>query len=56
MENQVPEEIKHERFNRLKALVESQIEENNSKYIGTIQNVLVEGRSKNNQDMLTLKN
>lgn len=29
MENQVPEEIKHERFNRLKALVESQIELNN---------------------------
>lgn len=53
MENQVPEEIKHERFDRLKALVESQIEENNKKYIGTIQKVLVEGRSKNNIDMLT---
>lgn len=53
MENQIPEEIKHERFDRLKALVESQIEENNQKYIGTIQKVLVEGTSKNNDEMLT---
>ena len=53
MENQIPEEIKHQRFNRLKALVESQIEENNKKYIGTIQKVLVEGESKNNSKMLT---
>jgi len=53
MENQVPEEIKHKRFDRLKALVESQIAENNQKYIGTIQKVLVEGESKNNSEMLT---
>lgn len=53
MENQIPEEIKHERFNKLKALVESQIEETNQKYIGTIQKVLVEGKSKNNPNMLT---
>ena len=53
MENQIPEEIKHKRFDRLKALVESQIEENNQKYVGTIQKVLVEGTSKNNEDMLT---
>ena len=53
MENQIPEEVKHERFDRLKALVESQIEENNKKYIGTIQKVLVEGKSKNNPNMLT---
>lgn len=53
MENQVPEEIKHERFDRLKTLVESQIEENNQKYINTIQKVLVEGESKNNPNMLT---
>lgn len=56
MENQIPEEIKHERFNRLKALVEGQIEKNNKKYIGTIQKVLVEGKSKNNSNMLTRKN
>lgn len=53
MENQVPEDIKHKRFDRLKALVESQIEENNQKYIGTVQKVLVEGESKNNEKMLT---
>ncbi len=53
MEDQVDEKIKHERFDRLKKLVESQIEENNSKYIGTIQKVIVEGKSKNNEKMLT---
>lgn len=53
MENQIPEEIKHKRFDRLKALVESQIAENNQKYIGTVQKVLVEGESKNNSEMLT---
>ena len=53
MENQVPEEIKHERFNRLKELVESQIEINNKKYVGTIQKVLVEGKSKTNDKILT---
>ena len=53
MENQVPENIKHIRFNKLKELVESQIEENNKKYVGTIQTILVEGESKNNPNMLT---
>ena len=53
MENQIPEDIKHKRFDRLKALVESQIEENNRKYIETIQKVLVEGENKKNDKMLT---
>ena len=53
MENQVPEEIKHKRFDKLKELVESEIEEKNKKYVGTIQKVLVEGESKNNISMLT---
>jgi len=53
MPNQVPEEDKHRRFDRLKALYESQIEEQNKKYIGTVQNILVEGESKSNPDMLT---
>ena len=53
MDNQIPEEQKHKRFNQLKDLVESQIEENNQKYIGTCQTVLVEGESKNNKDLLT---
>lgn len=53
MENQIPEEIKHKRFDRLKELFETQVEENNKKYIGTIQKVLVEGKSKTNDKMLT---
>ena len=53
MENQVPEEQKHKRFDKLKKLVEGQIEENNKKYVGTIQKVLVEGTSKNNANMLS---
>lgn len=56
MEEQVPENIKHERFNRLKDLVESQIEGNNLKYINTKQKVIVEGRSKTNENMLSRKN
>ena len=53
MPNQIPEDVKHKRFNKLKELVESQIEENNQKYVGTIQKVLVEGTSKTNENMLT---
>ena len=53
MESQIPEEIKHKRFNKLKELFEEQVEENNKKYIGTIQKVLVEGHSKTNSKMLT---
>ena len=53
MENQITEEQKHKRFDKLKVLVESQIQENNQKYVGTIQKVLVEGESKNNKDLLT---
>ncbi len=53
MQNQIPEEEKHKRFDRLKQLVESQIQENNQKYLNTIQKVLVEGESKNNSKMLT---
>ena len=53
MENQIPEEIKHKRFDRLKELFETQVEENNKKYIGTTQKVLVEGKSKTNDEMLT---
>ena len=53
MQNQIPEDKKHKRFDKLKALVESQIEENNKKYIGTTQKILVEGESKNNSNMLS---
>ena len=53
MENQIPEEIKHKRFDRLKALVESQIEGNNKKYLGTVQKVLIDGTSKTNENTLS---
>lgn len=53
MENQIPEDVKHKRFDRLKALVESQIEENNQKYLGTIQKVLIDGTSKTNENNLS---
>ena len=53
MENQIPEEIKHKRFDRLKALYEEQIEKNNKAYIGTVHNLLVEGYSKTNSNFLT---
>ena len=55
-ENQIEEETKHQRFNRLKELVDNQVEENNKKYLGTIHKILVEGYSKNNNQMLTRKN
>ena len=53
MPNQIPEEIKHKRFDRLKELVETQIAENNKQIVGTIQEVLVEGLSKDNNKMYT---
>ena len=53
MENQIPEDIKHKRFDRLKELVESQIAENNKEYLNTVQEVLVEGPSKGDETMLT---
>ena len=53
MENQISDDIKHKRFDRLKALVESQIEKRNKEYVGTIQKVLVEGKSKTNENAYT---
>ena len=53
MENQIPENIKHRRFDRLKKLYEDILEENNQKYIGTVQEILVEGFSKTNEQYLT---
>lgn len=53
MDTQVPEEIKHQRFDRLKALYEDILAENNKEYIGTVQRILVEGYSKTNEEFLT---
>ncbi len=48
---QVPEEKKHERFEKLKELYDSRVDENNEKYLNTIQKLLIEGESKNNSEM-----
>ena len=53
MPNQIPEEVKSERFNRLKILADRITEEENMKYLNTIQTILVEGESKTNPDVLT---
>lgn len=53
MENQISEEIKHQRFDRLKELFDSRVSENNQKYIGTTQRILVDGYSKNDKETLT---
>ena len=53
MEGHIPEEVKSERFSRLKTLSDSITEEIMNKYVGTTQKVLVEGESRTNKDVLT---
>lgn len=53
MPNHIPEDVKSERFSRLKELSDSITAEETKKYVGTVQKVLVEGESKTNKDMLT---
>lgn len=52
-DDQIPEKIKHERFDRLKELYDSKVNDNNQKYLHTKQKILIEGFSKNNNKMLT---
>ena len=49
-EDQIPDEIKHKRFDRLKELYDKQVEAQNEKYIGTVQNIMIEGLSKNDEN------
>lgn len=53
MENQVPDEVKHERFNRLIDAVNEIVITSNKKYEGKTVEVLVEGYSKNDSTKLT---
>lgn len=53
MVEQVPENIKHVRFDKLKQLYEELVVENNKEYINTVQKILVEGYSKTNLNLLT---
>ena len=54
-DDQVPEDIKHKRFDKLKELYESNVDLNNEKYVGTIQKVMIEGFSKNNSNMYSAR-
>lgn len=53
MLEQIPEKIKHERFNRLIEVVNRISAEKNKEYAGKIVEVLVEGYSKNDESKLT---
>lgn len=52
MEDQIPEEVKHERFNRLVDAVNRNAMEINRTYQDRVVEVLVEGKSKNDEDFL----
>lgn len=53
MLNQIPDSIKHERFNKLIEIINESIINENKSFEGQIVEVLVEGPSKNDQSMLT---
>lgn len=52
-EDQIPEDVKHERFNRLVDLINEGSAAKNAAYVGRIEKVLVEGSSKKNDETLT---
>ncbi len=56
MEDQIPENIKKDRFNRLLDAVNEAAEQQSSQYLGRITEVLVEGKSKKNESVLTGRN
>lgn len=53
MENQIDENIKGERLEKVKDVVTQIIDKKNKEYIGKIENILIEGISKTNGNMLT---
>lgn len=52
-EDQIPEDVKHERFNRLVDLINAGSAEKNAAYVGRTERVLVDGASKKNDRTLT---
>ena len=52
-EDQIPEDIKHKRFNRLVDLLNEISLKKNKQYEGRIEKILVEGLSKTNKEMYT---
>lgn len=55
-ENQIPEEVKKERFQRLLDAVNLSAEQTSLKYLGQVTEILVEGKSKKNDSVLTGRN
>ncbi|NMM62687.1 tRNA (N6-isopentenyl adenosine(37)-C2)-methylthiotransferase MiaB [Clostridium sp. P21] len=53
MEEQIDEDVKHERFNRLVEIINASSAKNNKKYEGRIEEILVEDFSKNDDTKLT---
>ena len=51
--DQVPEEVKHDRFNRLVEVINRYAAEKNQAYVGRVVSVLVDGPSKTDGAMLT---
>ena len=52
-DDQIPEEVKHERFNRMREVLDAGMANNNAVYEGRIEKVLVEGPSRKNKKTLT---
>lgn len=52
MDNQIPDNVKHERFNRLIEVINQSSANKNKLYIGRIEEILVEGKSKNDTNKL----
>jgi len=52
-EDQIPEDVKHERFNRLVEAVNAESAARNAAYVGRIERVLVEGVSKKDETTLS---
>ena len=53
MENQIPDDIKHDRFNRLVEAINKKVVIKNKEYEGKVVEVLVEGPSKHDETKLT---
>ena len=53
MEDQIPEDVKHERFNRVLSKVNEILAEINESYVGKTVEVLVEGKSKTDDTKFT---
>lgn len=50
MENQVPEEIAHERFNRLQKTYEKILDDINNEYIGKIESIIIDEETSSGKD------